>query len=185
MVRMDVDDARSLARSLLEDPLPQRWRHVQAVAARAEGFANRIELDRRALVCAAWLHDIGYSPDVGGTGFHPLDGARYLRAAGWPKEICALVAHHSCARVEADRRRLAVDLCAEFEDGPSAERDALWAADAMTGPAGQRFSLDERVREVVQRYGPNDVVSECVQTIKPELEAAITRTHARASSAVG
>jgi hypothetical protein len=32
-------------------------------------------------VAAAWLHDIGYAPAIAesGTGFHPLDGARYLR----------------------------------------------------------------------------------------------------------
>jgi HD superfamily phosphodiesterase len=31
------------------------------------------------LEAAAWLHDIGYSPEIAVSGFHPLDGARYLR----------------------------------------------------------------------------------------------------------
>ena len=31
------------------------------------------------MTAAAWLHDIGYAPAVDDTGFHPLDGARYLR----------------------------------------------------------------------------------------------------------
>jgi DNA-binding Xre family transcriptional regulator len=30
---------------------------------------------------AAWLHDIGYAPDLIVTGLHALDGARYLRDA--------------------------------------------------------------------------------------------------------
>jgi putative nucleotidyltransferase with HDIG domain len=185
MVRMDVDDARSLARELLEEALPQRWRHVQAVARRAEALSEHIEMDRRSLVCAAWLHDIGYSPRITDTGFHPLDGARYLRSAGWPAEIYNLVAHHSCARAEAERRGVAAQLCAEFADHHSAERDALWAADATTGPAGQEFSLDERVKEVVHRYGPDHLVAECMLAIQPELEAAISRTAARAKPAVG
>jgi hypothetical protein len=34
---------------------------------------------------------------------------------------------------------------------PSAGRDALWAADATTGHAGQRFCVAERADEVVAR----------------------------------
>ncbi len=33
----------------------------------------------RRLVAAAYLHDIGYAPELAITGFHPLDGARHLR----------------------------------------------------------------------------------------------------------
>jgi putative nucleotidyltransferase with HDIG domain len=182
---MDVDDARWLASELLQDALPQRWRHVQAVADQAEELARRIDLDRLALVCAAWLHDIGYSPNVPGVGFHPLDGARHLRSAGWPDDVCALVAHHSCARMEAERRGLAEMLRSEFTDQPTPERDALWAADATTGPDGQRFSLEERVAEVVERYGPGDVVSDCMRAIQPDLAVAIARTRGRLASAVG
>lgn len=32
--------------------------------------------ERATLVVAAWLHDIGYAPEIGHTLFHPLDGAR-------------------------------------------------------------------------------------------------------------
>ncbi|WP_406239339.1 hypothetical protein [Nocardia sp. NBC_01009] len=28
---------------------------------------------------AAWLHDIGYAPDIARIGFHPVDGAEFLR----------------------------------------------------------------------------------------------------------
>jgi hypothetical protein len=31
---------------------------------------------------AAYLHDVGYAPDLVTTGFHLLDGARYLRSLG-------------------------------------------------------------------------------------------------------
>jgi hypothetical protein len=51
--------------------------------------------DAELLEGAAWLHDIGYSPELVDT-FHPLDGARYLRDVCHADEkLCGLVAHHS------------------------------------------------------------------------------------------
>ena len=45
---------------------------------------------------AAWLHDIGYAPDLTDTDLHQLDGARYLRDAQHADAmLCRLVAHHS------------------------------------------------------------------------------------------
>ena len=176
---MDVAEARQLAKERLADSLPQRWQHVQAVAAEAERLAESIELDSETLVCAAWLHDIGYSPDVAASGFHPLDGARFLREQGWPVEICDLVAHHTCAKVEARERSVERELRGEFSDHPGPERDALWAADATTGPDGRRVTLAERILEVEQRYGAGHTVSRCIRMIRPELEAAIERTKAR------
>src|SRR5664279_2302487 len=99
---MDVDSARQLARDQLARPLPRRWTHVQAVGATAERVSFALEQAERAtLICAAWLHDIGYAPGVRLTGFHPLDGARLLRSLGVETRVCALVAHHSAAHVEA------------------------------------------------------------------------------------
>jgi hypothetical protein len=85
------------------------------------------------------------------------------------------VAHHSCADVEAAARGVATELLAEFPDEPSARRDALWAADATTGPAGQRFSVAERADEVVARYGADHLVSKCMRRIEPELQSAFDR----------
>ncbi|MFI9342362.1 HD domain-containing protein [Streptomyces sp. NPDC052773] len=76
--------AAELAESLLP-PLGNRWLHTQAVAARArEASAAVSEADRDLLVAAAWLHDIGYAPELRDTGFHPLDGARHLESLGAP-----------------------------------------------------------------------------------------------------
>ena len=71
--------AGHLARALLQDPLPRRWAHVQGVAAQARSLAPVLGADADLLEAAAWLHDIGYSPGLAATGFHPLDGGRYLR----------------------------------------------------------------------------------------------------------
>jgi putative nucleotidyltransferase with HDIG domain len=82
-------DARALARGWLED-LGNRWHHTEAVAARAEMLAHAVEReDRELLVVAAWLHDLGYAPGLVSTGFHPVDGARFLEAQGYPVRLCA------------------------------------------------------------------------------------------------
>ena len=46
-------------------------------------------------MAAATLHDVGYSPRIAQTGFHPLDGALHLRSIGLSERLCSLVAHHS------------------------------------------------------------------------------------------
>ena len=79
---------------------------MQAVAAHAAAVSHDLALDE-VLVAAAWLHDIGYVPGLVDTGFHPLDGARFLRRSGVCEQVAALVAYHSCAEIEADVRGLA------------------------------------------------------------------------------
>ncbi len=45
--------------------------------------------DAGLLEAAAWLHDIGYLPELARTGLHGLDGARYLRDTSTPTRCCA------------------------------------------------------------------------------------------------
>ena len=71
--------ARDVAAALLA-PLGQRWTHTLGVVEQARAFTNLPELD--VLVAAAHLHHIGYAPVLVRTGFHPLDGALFLRALG-------------------------------------------------------------------------------------------------------
>ncbi len=100
--------AEGLAQALLQDSLPRRWAHVQGVAARARGLIPVLGADADLLEAAAWLHDIGYAPGLAVTGLHALDGARYLRDAQHADAmLCRLVAHHTCASVEAGERGLA------------------------------------------------------------------------------
>ena len=78
---MDVVRAAREAETRLS-PLGARWAHTTAVASRAEGLALLVPpADRRLLVAAAYLHDIGYAPELQTSGFHPLDGACWL----WPR----------------------------------------------------------------------------------------------------
>ena len=77
-----VDWAAECATTLLS-PLGNRWLHVQGVVERVRQVGEAFnEDDRCCLIAAAYLHDIGYTPALQQTGFHPIDGARYLRSLG-------------------------------------------------------------------------------------------------------
>ncbi|WP_247720724.1 HD domain-containing protein [Streptomyces sennicomposti] len=77
----------ALAESLLPQ-LGNRWLHTQAVAARAQEAAAAVpEADRGLLVAAAWLHDIGYAPELRDTGSipstAPVTWRRLVRRRVW------------------------------------------------------------------------------------------------------
>jgi hypothetical protein len=168
--------AEAIARDLLEEPLPRRWSHVQGVAATAGTLSAVLGDDAELVISAAWLHDIGYSPQIAPAGFHPLDGARYLRdhrqASGL---LCRLVAHHSCAVIEAAERGLDTELLAEFPAPPDGLADALIYCDYTSGPDGQRMSVHERIAEIRGRYGPGDLVTVALAKSEPRLIASVTR----------
>ena len=170
--------ARDVARGLLAEALPRRWAHVQGVAAKAERAAASLTLSGEALVAAAWLHDVGYAPDVMDTGFHPLDGACYLAGLGVPERVVNLVARHSYAILEAEFRGVGHRLAA-FPDEGGPVRDALWYCDLTTSPDGEPVGVRERIAEIKERYGPGDIVTRFVTEGASELLAAVERTERR------
>lgn len=172
--------AELLARKLLQDPLPRRWAHVQGVAAQARSLAPMLGDDAGLLEAAAWLHDIGYAPGVTRTGFHPLDGARYLRdvAHAGPR-LCSLVAHHSCASIEAEERGLAEELRREFPHVSPVLEDALAYCDMTTTPNGHVVSVQDRLTEIVERYGPGNIVTRFVRRAEPSLVSSVARRRRR------
>jgi hypothetical protein len=178
-----VASARRQAEGLLREPLPRRWAHVQGVAERAQTAAPLFtQGDQELLEAAAVLHDVGYSPSIAHTGFHPLDGARHLQAAGADGRLCALVAHHSFAYREAELRGLTAEL-SEWVDEETLLRDALWWADMTTSPDGQPIEFDERIKEIKDRYGPQDLVTFFIRQAEPELRGAVERTEQRLRAA--
>src|SRR5690349_3632276 len=110
---VDRSEAARIAKRCMAQRLPRRWKHAQAVAARADDVAIVAPVDGDVLVAAAWLHDVGYAPAIARTGFHPLDGARYLRDLSVDEQLCGLVAYHSGAAIEARLRGLDSILIAE------------------------------------------------------------------------
>jgi predicted hydrolase (HD superfamily) len=166
--------ARALARRLLEEPLPQRWAHTQGVAAQAHRLATIVGDDADLLESAAWLHDIGYSPDLATTGFHPLDGARYLcHIETADSRLCCLVAHHTCAVFEAEERGLANELIGEFPKVRDDLTNALIYCDMTVGPQGREVTVDYRIAEICRRYGMDHIVSRSILAAAPTLVAAV------------
>jgi hypothetical protein len=174
--------AEPLARALLQQPLPRRWAHVQGVAARARGLAPVLGADADLLEAAAWLHDIGYAPSLATTGLHALDGARYLRDAQHADAmLCRLVAHHSCAIIEAGERGLAGVLGREFEPPPDVLGSALIFCDMTTSPDGEPVPVERRLAEIHHRYGPGHLVSRSIRRATPMIIAAVEQVHGRAA----
>lgn len=154
---------------------------MQGVARRAEEIDSAVGQDADLLTAAAWLHDVGYAPDLVNTGFHPLDGARWLRQGGVDDRLAALVAHHSCALLEAEERGLTDTLLSEFPREESATADALWFCDITTGPDGELLAPADRFAEIKKRYGPGDLVTRFITRAEPEIMAAVRRTEERLS----
>jgi hypothetical protein len=155
--------ARDLARKHLEIPLPRRWAHTQGVARQARTLAPILGDKADRLEAAAWLHDIGYAPGLVYTGFHPLDGARYLRDTHHADDsLCRMVANHSYAIVEARLRGLGDDLTTEFPALDAHTENYLTYCDMTTTPTGGQTSTVDRLSEIRERYGPDNIVTEFV-----------------------
>ena len=173
MVHWAADTASSLLA-----PLGNRWLHVEGVAERARWVGKTFhDDDRLCLIAAAYMHDIGYAPALKKTGFHPLDGAYYLRSLGYDR-LASLVAHHSEARFEASLRGYEAALN-EFPRERSAVADALTYCDLTTGPTGEPITLKERAAEIFSRYGDTDAVTQSLRQSMPLVSLAVARTSRR------
>jgi HD domain len=174
--------AEHLAQALIQDSLPRRWAHVQGVAAQARSLAPALGTDAELLEAAARLHDIGYAPSLVSTGLHSLDGARHLRDTQHAGAIlCRLVAHHSCAIIEAGERGLADVLALEFEPAPGTLASALTYCDMTTSPDGEPVPVERRLAEIRDRYGPGHLVSRSIQRATPMILGAVEQIQDRAA----
>jgi hypothetical protein len=110
------------------------------------------------------------------TGFHPIDGACYLRdhLHGDPL-LCRLVAHHSCAIIDARERGLDQDLASEFTAPPGELADALSYCDCTTSPDGTRVPLEQRIADICARYPSGDPVARALTNATPQLADSIQR----------
>ncbi|MFE2633944.1 HD domain-containing protein [Streptomyces scopuliridis] len=177
--------AYPLAESLLSEALPRRWAHSLGVAERARTIAPILGADADLMEAAAVLHDIGYAPDVATTGFHPLDGARYLREFAHADErVVCLVAHHSCSWMEAEARGLRGELEAEFPRQSAYLNDALCYCDMNTTPDGTPTNPVDRVNEIAGRYGADSLIGTFIRRAEPEILASTSRVLERLASTV-
>jgi HD superfamily phosphodiesterase len=169
-----VEWARGIAEERLAS-LGQRWSHVEGVAARAQEVAQALDVAGDTLLGSAWLHDIGYAPGLVVSGFHPLDGARFLRRERTDDEVVRLVAHHSYAIVEAGLRGLRAQLLAEFEPPNHRLADLLCYCDMTTGPDGHAVTVDDRLAEIRRRYGGTHVLTRFIDRAGRDLVATVHR----------
>ena len=150
-----------------------RRKHSVAVAQKVASASGVIPpWARPDLLTAAVLHDIGYGHEV--SGFHPLDGARFLASQGFSSVVCNLVLNHSASKLEAELREIDMAIYDEFAVDVDLSQIApvLWWADMTTGPSGQTVTVEERLEEICSRYGPDDLVTKFIGRARSVLLAA-------------
>lgn len=158
----------------LISPLGNRWLHIQGVAERARAICNIFDENNQTyLIAAAYLHDIGYAPELRKTGFHPLDGAYYLLSHD-QQRLASLVAYHSEAQFEAKLRGLTKEL-EKIPRENSTLADALTYCDMTTGPTGLRITFEERIADILQRYDEMDIVARAIRQAIPALTLSVKR----------
>jgi HD domain len=153
-----------------------RWLHVQGVVERAcqiSGIFN--EEDQIYLIAAAYLHDIGYSPVLNKTSFHPLDGAHYALEFFHDERLASLVAHHSEALFEA-RLRGVEQALKGFPREQSAVAHTLTYCDMTTSASGTAISFQERITEIFNRYSEQDIVAQSLRQAIPFLSRDVEHT---------
>lgn len=156
-----VTRARTRATEVLSDD-PLLLEHSARAARRAAVLAHQVPGSGATdVVAAAWLHDIGYAPQLRRTGFHPLDGALFLMGEDWPERIVRLVAHHSLAALEAPFYGVGHHL-GVIEVVTGIDADILVSADLTAGvgdPAPTVEARLEAIRITAEQVGlvPDDV----------------------------
>jgi hypothetical protein len=165
-------EAEQIARDLLGDA-GTRLAHVHTAGSMAERLGVLFGADEAAiLVAAATLHDVGYSPRIAQTGFHPLDGALHLQSLGLSQRLCSLVAHHSEADMLAVQQGV-LDLEQQFPRERSLLADALVYADMHSAPDGQMIRAEHRLADIARRR------PDPVETVRAaRLRAAMARVGA-------
>jgi hypothetical protein len=174
--------ARAIAEKRLGCAAP-RWAHVRGVAGAAEPMVADLDvIEGDAVVAAAWLHDIGYATSLARTGFHPVDGARFVRDSGFSELIVSLVAFHSGAEFEAHERGKE-SLLMEFARPPEELLDIVTYCDLTVGPAGTPICAKDRIADVLDRYCANDPVHRAIRVAREPLLAAVARVEHMAARA--
>jgi hypothetical protein len=164
--------------------LGDRWAHTLGVVERAlELGATLAPADHRTLIAAAYLHDVGYAPELEDTGFHPLDGARWLRSRGRERLAC-LVAHHSGARFEAEERGL-LEALAEFPEERSVVADLLTYCDLTVDSAGELVTVSVRFAGIGRRYAHDSDVARSMRAAAGPLAAVVSRAERRLARSGG
>lgn len=155
---------------------PERLRHILGVAERVRQSAREINarrqygaVDETVAYCAALVHDIGYLPLARDTGFHPLDGYRFLCAHG-AAELARRIVAHSSSPEEARLRGLSLP---EGTEDLAAHLLTYW--DVRVKQGGEVVTYEERRRDILDRYGEESVVGRANGLARPRILRIIER----------
>jgi hypothetical protein len=178
-------EASAVATELLTG-VETRLAHSRAVARQSAVVSSVLDSSwSSALREAAWLHDVGYAPSIAATGFHPLDGARWLRANGWRPDVCNLVAWHTRAGTEAELRKLITSMAREFPPPPTLAQSALAWADLTSSPTGECCTVGDRLEDILRRYSPDSVVHQATNANLLDLLGDVHRIETRIDALQG
>ena len=146
---------------------PARVAHVLEIAKRVRRSASKLGLspaDTDLAECAALLHDIGYWEPIAQSGFHPIDGARFLTAHGEP-QLARFVVGHSCSPEEA-----AVAGISGVEQDSSLIAKLITYWDVQVKQGGEVVSYEERLADILARYGEDSAVGRANLLARPRIE---------------
>lgn len=115
-------------------------------------MAEKLGLDQNEAIILGLLHDIGYSDKLKETGFHPLDGYNYLKEID--ENLAERMLLHTSTPEEAEMRGIVMPVVKE-----DAYSMLLSYADARVLATGKRVSSEERLLDIINRYGSDHLVS--------------------------
>ena len=165
---------RRYARDAPAGAPPRRWAHVQGVAARACSLAPVLGADAELLQAAAWLHDIGYAPDLAVTGLHALDGARYLRDVHHATPCCPTGRPSLLRHLRSRRNADSPTSSAWSSSLPARTFQRFDLLDMTTNPDGELVPVDRRLAEIHDHSGPH-LVSRSIQRAAPMIVRPVER----------
>lgn len=125
-----------------------RWQHILGVARKAKMLAKKLKTNdtqyAEDMFLLGIMHDLGYE-FMESNASHAAIGGEILKRSGY--QYWQEVALHGDETV----------------DDMTDELFILNCADMMTGPKGEDFTFDERLKEIAQRFGEDaDAYKKCV-----------------------
>lgn len=164
-------------------PEQNRYHHILGVVDRMRELIEKIDIPlewKPLLIQTAYLHDIGYSEHLNQHNFHPLDGAVFAQEMSISKPVIAAVLFHSDAYTSV--KHIRPDLLETYsrnyyllDKTDHAFIDFITYCDIHTSPIGKKITLEERVQDVVRRYGEGHEVSNMMLLSQPYYQEVIQK----------
>lgn len=169
---MDLSNPE-IAESFVHEQLgdqSRRLAHILKITEKVRESVKIIETNHPELsirsdlaICAALLHDIGYSKDLAITGFHPIDGFNFLNEQGH-HELASLILGHSCSPEEAQLNGLD-----KIVPSDTLEAKLVTYWDMRVKQGGELVTYEERLNDIIARYGEDSLVGRANLNAKQRL----------------